>query len=40
MMKQNEDKSIEKKQNLILISPVFKDLDYYSFNKIDDFVEI
>lgn len=40
MMKQNEDKSIEKKWNFTLISPNFWDLEYYSFNKIDDFVDI
>lgn len=40
MMKQNEDKSIEKKENLVLISPDFWDLDYYSFNKIDEIIEV
>ena len=40
MMKQNEEKSIEKKQNLTLLSPSFWDLDYYSFRDIDNFIEI
>lgn len=40
MMKQNEDSSMEKKKDAIIISPNFGDLDYYSFNKIDEFVEV
>lgn len=41
MMKQNEIKSMEtKNKNITLIEPSFWDLDYYNFNKIDDFVEI
>jgi len=41
MMKQNEIKSLESKnKEILLIEPFFWDLDYYSFNKIDEFVEI
>lgn len=41
MMKQNEDRSVEKaKGDFILISPDFWDLDYYTFDKIDDFITL
>lgn len=42
MMKQNEDKSIENLdwKNAIIIRPNFWKLDYYSFDKIDEFVEL
>lgn len=41
MMKQNEEKSLENvKWDFTLISPDFWDLDYYSFDKIDDFVTL
>lgn len=43
MMKQNEDRSIEKAKKLwdfILIHPDFWNLDYWDFNKVDKFIEI
>ena len=41
MMKQNEIKSLEiTNKNIILIQPNFWDLEYYSFNKVDEFVEL
>lgn len=41
MMKQNEDKSIRNsKSSTIIIQPDFWDLDYYSFDKIDKFIDL
>ncbi|MCP4523836.1 MAG: hypothetical protein GY828_06495 [Candidatus Gracilibacteria bacterium] len=42
MMKQNEDHSynVSKNNNSFLLSPDFGKLDYYSFDKIDDFVKL
>lgn len=41
MMKQNEIKSLESKNNnILLINPNFWELEYYNFNKIDNFVEL
>ncbi len=41
MMKQNEIRSIESKnKNILLIQPNFWELDYYSFNKVGEFVEL
>ena len=41
MMKQNEDRSLNNSSKQILfIYPDYKNLDFYSFNKIDQFVDI
>lgn len=41
MMKQNENRSIEKAwKNVKILTPDFWELDYYSFDKIDEFVEL
>ena len=41
MLKQNEAKSIKKlKKDWIIIRPKFGDLDYDSFDKIDDFIDL
>jgi NTE family protein len=41
MMKQNEDKSIYNcNKNAIIIKPNFWDLDYYSFDKVNDFIKL
>lgn len=41
MMKQNELRSLEtNNKNIILIDPEFWELDFYSFNKIDEFIEL
>ena len=41
MMKQNEERSIETKdKNITLIQPEYGDLEFYSFNKVDELVTI
>ncbi len=41
MMKQNEIKSLEtKNKNIISVQPNFWELEYYSFNRIDEFVDL
>ncbi|MDD3646595.1 MAG: patatin-like phospholipase family protein [Candidatus Gracilibacteria bacterium] len=42
MMKQNEDRSIENCRNkdLTLIYPDYGELDFYSFNEVDNFIEV
>ena len=41
MMKQNEERSIQTKdKNIILIKPEYWDLEFYSFNKVDELVTV
>lgn len=40
MMKQNEEKSIKNCDNSIIIKPNFWKLDYYSFDKVDEFIKL
>jgi len=41
MMKQNEERSIETNdKDVILIKPEYGDLEFYSFNKVDELVTV
>lgn len=41
MMKQNEERSIETKdKNITLIEPEYWDLEFYSFNKVDELITV
>lgn len=41
MMKQNEERSIETpSKNIILIQPEYWDLEFYSFNKVDELITV
>lgn len=40
MMKQNQERSLSVRKNIVLIQPIFEHIDYYEFHKYDQIIDI